>query len=475
MKKTTRRLSSFLLIAALILGLSGGAAFASPTLDGRDPDAPVSLTIHHNVRPDGTITPGTPTGQLPSPIGAPVAGSEWMIQLITVPTGTTWDGNMSSIQESWLGEPIIETTGTNGQAVFKGIPQGVYLVTELTVDVPGYGAIADPFLVSLPYFWDGEWVYDVHAFPKDPTRPVTGKFLENVELINGDVVITWVFAVDIRLGLDTIEPIAETSAFIRMVDPLDPRLTFLPNSVSIEYDTTTGPQTLSSTGFASNVDGSNVLNIDIIGPGRDAIAANGEVGGDIRITFQTRANINSHEDLGLIENSAVLWYSGHPELEIEDVPYTTVYGIRLTKVNTAGDPLGGAVFQLFAPEDIEGTGTAARVRSGAVPIMTATSGTDGIASFYGLPEGTYFLYEYAAPAGYTAIPYPMQVEVNAEAVGVYPDNYIISVTVTNSASFNLPLTGGMGTILFTAVGLVLIGSAVLLIIVVGKKKKKENH
>ena len=50
----------------------------------------------------------------------------------------------------------------------------------------------------------------------------------------------------------------------------------------------------------------------------------------------------------------------------------------------------------------------------------------------------------------------------------------LALTVKNSKGFDLPLTGGMGTILFTAGGIVLVAGAVVLLLVANKKKSRRS-
>ncbi|MBQ8538741.1 MAG: hypothetical protein IJ433_03725 [Ruminococcus sp.] len=64
---------------------------------------------------------------------------------------------------------------TNGQAVFSDLQTGVYVVSQLPGDeISGYAAI-NPFLVSLPQWQDGEYVYDLTAVPKVPLVPDANK------------------------------------------------------------------------------------------------------------------------------------------------------------------------------------------------------------------------------------------------------------------------------------------------------------
>jgi len=110
-------------------------------------------------------------------------------------------------------------------------------------------------------------------------------------------------------------------------------------------------------------------------------------------------------------------------------------------------------------------------------IYEVTTDEHGKAALYGLPYGTYFLLETKAPAGYDLLNEPIIVAVNesshlTEADGVEDgqrhriDNTIHIV----NTKLVLPGTGGMGTKLFTTLGVVLLSSAGLLILSNYKKR-----
>ena len=58
-------------------------------------------------------------------------------------------------------------TGTDGKAVFTGLQAGMYLVREgnKTGNAVNYTSF-EPYLVMVPGVKDGQWVYDVTAYPK---------------------------------------------------------------------------------------------------------------------------------------------------------------------------------------------------------------------------------------------------------------------------------------------------------------------
>ena len=69
------------------------------------------------------------------------------------------------------------TVGKDGTATFSNLTFGLYLVVQKTAPA-GYGK-TEPFLVSLPYLYEGEYQYDVTSQPKtdlereEPTKPTS--------------------------------------------------------------------------------------------------------------------------------------------------------------------------------------------------------------------------------------------------------------------------------------------------------------
>ena len=70
-----------------------------------------------------------------------------------------------------------QKVGEDGKVTFLNLPFGLYLVVQKTAPA-GYGK-TEPFLVSLPYLYEGEYQYDVASEPKTdlerevPTKPTS--------------------------------------------------------------------------------------------------------------------------------------------------------------------------------------------------------------------------------------------------------------------------------------------------------------
>lgn len=103
--------------------------------------------------------------------------------------------------------------------------------------------------------------------------------------------------------------------------------------------------------------------------------------------------------------------------------------------------------------------------------ITLVSDGQGQFEITGLPEGTYYLEETKAPKGFAKLTSDVMFKVNSES---YTKNGDINYKkddkgTTNDAqrvenkNLTIPQTGGIGTIIFTAIGLAIMASAIIAI------------
>ena len=229
--------------------------------------------------------------------------------------------------------------------------------------------------------------------------------------------------------------------------------------------------------------------------------------GYIFVTYS--ATVNANATVGANGNDVILEYND----PYTDTDYTTddpdtniyTYGINVTKVDSvnASLKLNGAEFVLKDADGnelyfvSEGSGVYRLATSSVVEgdtvyeqgadtkLVTGGFDTDGVTALgqlilKGLKEGTYTLTETKAPEGYVMPGDPDKTitiddDDNDGNINGSTGAYVIS-SVTNISEENgvpsLPTTGGMGTILFTTVGLVLVGGAAILLVVMYKRKKE---
>ncbi len=127
--------------------------------------------------------------------------------------------------------------------------------------------------------------------------------------------------------------------------------------------------------------------------------------------------------------------------------------------------------------------------------MTAVTGSDGLSPqdcFTGLPDGTYYLEEVKAPDGYRTLAKPLQLTfknakvtldsqgqsgkytVSEGVLDTTTNRFVYTVTVPNYTDKMLPETGGSGTVIYIASGLVLTATAGTCLIYKSKKRRKED-
>lgn len=218
-------------------------------------------------------------------------------------------------------------------------------------------------------------------------------------------------------------------------------------------------------------------------------SANG--GHSLIITYEATLNDNNTTEVNVNEtNTAKFDYSYYPYVENShkqktDTVDVTTFAIKIDKfvAEQESSKLAGAKFDLYR------TATQAEIDAGtAVDIPHTTqkgiklegdkvTDDNGAATFEKYEaNGTnydYYLVETKAPTGYNLLTNAIKVnfaDTDADENGYY------TVKVQNSSGIMLPITGGMGTVIFTALGIVLMGTALTAYIIFRKKvKAKESR
>ena len=110
------------------------------------------------------------------------------------------------------------------------------------------------------------------------------------------------------------------------------------------------------------------------------------------------------------------------------------------------------------------------------PTQTLVVGADGTLKIYGLAIGNYTLTQTKAPKGYNKASSTAAINiVDAEPDGVLDgdSDSIADILFTNSAEFQLPVTGGMGTVIFAAGGILFVCVGTVLLMVTVKRKRNK--
>ena len=182
-------------------------------------------------------------------------------------------------------------------------------------------------------------------------------------------------------------------------------------------------------------------------------------------------------------------------IEDENSKEIYTYGVTINKVDEDQNPLSGAEFKLYSDAQLQNEITFIKVSDGTYRIATEDDiGTpsdpgdvaetlvvdsNGVLNLQGLDLGTYYLKEVKAPGGYNLLQNAVEIKLtDADKNGKLDngtDNVLTGIKVVNSKGFNLPVTGGIGTVLFTVVGVVLMASGVLLVLVYRKKRQHSDR
>lgn len=205
-----------------------------------------------------------------------------------------------------------------------------------------------------------------------------------------------------------------------------------------------------------------------------------------KITVTYTATLNENAEIKVDQTNTVkVVYSNNPTTDGtgesgESKTHQYTFGFDLKKTDGT-NPLAGAKFQLKNSSgtiviNLISTGTDNTYRpakdgesEGVVDTVTTPEG--GVIHFTGLAADTYQLVETEAPKGYNKVADPINVTIEA----TYKDDGTLNtwsvklgdevqqdqtVEVVNHAGTTLPGTGGIGTVIFTVAGLVLVVAGV---------------
>lgn len=419
-----------------------------------------------------------------------------------------------------LNVPVAKTATPNkGTATFTGMAIGEYLLTA-----NGGVRIYQPTTVTLvPEYndTDKEWELQSTVGTEE-----TGSVMKSVEPSidksvkdNGDDEVDNTVAVGdtVTFLLDAIVPSypeGATAKKFEISDNLGTGLAFVKDTVKVwsdedatipldkSYYKVTAPYTAKNRTFLVEFTEAFFKNY---------------TGTHVYVTYDATVTSDAFANGGVMENDAFLGYNTDPYdsdsyKEDDDNEKVYTYTIDLTKVNSAGQTIKEAEFNLKEGNDTlyfknEGNGTytyASKTASGTLTSDLAT--VNGKLILRGLDEGTYTLVETSAPDGYV-LPNGTITITLADNKGVEgengPDGTLDEVAVTangnagiheiepdkdytikgtslsfqvenknpDEAGFQLPTTGGMGTMIFTIAGILLMGGAAVLVVMAARRKR----
>ncbi len=243
-------------------------------------------------------------------------------------------------------------------------------------------------------------------------------------------------------------------------------------------------------------DNSRTMKLDLSQWIRDNQASKGQT---FTVTYYAKVNSSA---VVTTNNNASLEYGNDPDNTTTTTPVqekTPTFPLQIKKFANGVEYLEGATFRIYRSEaDAQGNQNAIAVTGSngsytVNPVQTgeglsydmvsasADVGTGFNLKLNGLAAGDYWIVETDAPEGYNGVTAPIKVTVTASADNDV-NNWTISkndnaetdkvIDIENSTGSILPGTGGMGTILFTVIGVALV-IAVAGSFVVSRRRKAE--
>lgn len=382
---------------------------------------------------------------------------------------------------------MVSANATNGSytATFNDLDYGYYVVA-----VPG-ATLANA---------SGQYATLVSVDSSTVDTTIKGNLPTVVKKVNGESATSAKIGDTLTFTLTSTIP--DMSAYdtytFNFKDTLSQGLTF-GQVTSVTVDGVTDPLTVNTDYTVTTPTTSdNTLTVSM----KDFKKQQANAGKTITVTYKATLNkdavVGGHGNT----NSATIQYSNNPsaggtgDSEPSKVRVFT-YGFTVDKYtgdryNNAATRLAGAEFTL-APEN----GTAisfVKVAAGSATenavyrvakvgetgaTTTITTPANGKVDFQGLKNGEYTLTETKAPAGYNKLASAIGVRVNGQNDGTDTTNATVTITydnnnggdydqtasngvipVQNKSGVTLPETGGMGTIAFTVIGVLVIALGV---------------
>lgn len=224
-------------------------------------------------------------------------------------------------------------------------------------------------------------------------------------------------------------------------------------------------------------DNSRTMTLDLSEWVRNNHASKGQ---EFTVTYYAKVNANA---VVTEKNSASLEYGNDPSNTTTTTPSevkTPTYPLQIRKFARGDEQnfLGGATFRLYPTEGDAKANTNAIGVTGSNGTYTVDKNSKNFdmvsveseipsgmnLKLNGLAAGTYWLVETEAPDGYNGVTAPIKITIT-KSNDTNVNNWTISkgddvvedkiIDIENSTGTILPGTGGMGTVLFTVVGVVL--------------------
>lgn len=371
---------------------------------------------------------------------------------------------------AYLGAEVTGTstdeTNASGEVTILNLAEGNYWVVENTK-----GTIASseavPFGLTLPFTnADGTGYYEtIHVYPKNTLQDEPVDPVKTVNKPNNAIgeVHTWTISQNIPVGIEEYHE-------FKFTDAIDSRLDWVGNVTVTaagvvlgagDYTVVFNDDANQTSKLLPGKSLTGILTVEFTEQGRKSLA---NASGLVKITFETKINNTAIMGQEIENNVQVDFDNGHGrtgEKTPDEVPSVHTGGKKFVKVDQANEEvlLAGAEFKIKnAAGDFVIIGTDGAVTFGVeadAEVFTSAEVT-GAFEVRGLPHGDYVLVETKAPDGYALPTDPnTPFTVNADS---YEDAAVLKI---DNKEITIPQTGGIGTAIFTVIGVALMTISVV--------------
>lgn len=408
-----------------------------------------------------------------------------------------------------------------GAAAYQNMPIGLYFVSE--TDTPAGVTPAAPFVVALPMTDPTSldaWMYTVHVYPKNSKQTLTKSVDDSAAYVpGGSNDIVWTLGADVprvNTSSNPAAPVWAKPTAFTVTDKLDVQLEAVTAgdvevSITNGAGTAIGAQPVAGTDYDIALAGDpQTLTVTFKGANDgfaklQAAAATPNAKVVVRITSQAEtpaADTLADTNAGIIANGGPSAHRTSASLVTTvDGETTTLYSntveskwqnVIFSKVNDAASPayLAGAEFALYASaadaeagaqELVASAASAANADNVALNNVRVSDHENGVAIADPADYRVYWLAETVAPAGYELLAEPIPVvllsngdvqKVTLDGSGKPSSSTAIGnvVNLEKNAGFELPLTGGTGTMLLTVGGI-----AILAIVLIAARRRRDTE
>ncbi len=337
-------------------------------------------------------------------------------------------------------------TGNQG-TVSQNLPVGLYLVEETDRGDNNVVAPVTPFLVSLPTSGpENEWLYDVHAYPKNSVVGLDMKGDDSEALgMNGTGTIDWKIETTIPY-MPADQPLRSYSIAVDASDHLTE-----PTAADVTLYVDEDPNPVLREWYSTNVSDEGILTLT---PNLSSDYLNEHQGKKVRVVVATKMTANDDEK-GIVRANA--WVNVNGESSFKADAESEWGAVRVITKTKNGEPLAGVSYQLWTeghdePIEVEGSKTFTTDENGELIIAGVRVGHE------------YRLVESGTPAGYRTGSDERFQAVVADTTQVAGDEgheNVITFEKTQVSGFALPITGSFGSLPFLLAGLLLVATALI--------------